>query len=272
MMADNPLGEYSKAKQAAEAKRKADELELWRKWKKTGRPEHLEPLLDAFRPVVMQKVRMWKAPQTSTDPVFEADLTRHLITAFQTYDPNKGASLNTHVHYRLQKSKRYNTKHQNLGYIPAGQSRLITPLNKAHEELSEQFGRAPTFPEIATHLRANGEEEFRNITAKRVETIFKAQRKDVPSSAFESDPTEHFPGFEEQEIAVAAQTLPNIFPGNEGMHVLFNHVFGTNGVKQTTSTSALAKKLGKTDQQISHMKTLMGNVLRKHMGYDGDEE
>jgi len=268
----NPIEEYGKAKGAALVERKDKELEMWRKWKKSGKPEHLEPLLKAYEPVFAQKMRQYRAPYSATPSTFEADLKTHFINALKTYDPSRGAALNTHVDYRLKKSMRYNTRHANLAYIPAGQTRLITPITKAHEELSEQYGRDPTPTEIATHLQANGEEDFRHITAKRVETVMKAQRRSIPSSTFESDPTKDFPGFEEQEIAVAAQTLPQIFPNKPEIHELFHYTFGTNGHQQITSTSRLAKKMGKTDQQISHMKTQMGGVLRKAMGYDSEEE
>ena len=247
-------------------------MELWKRWKKSGKPEHLEPLLQAFEPLVQQKMQFYRAPFSAPKSAFKAELQTHLINAFETYDPSKGAGLNTHVHYRIQKAMRYNAKHQNLAYIPAGQARLITPIKKATEELRELHGRDPTPEELETHLRANGEEDFRDITAKRIETVIKAQRATVPSSHLESDPTSHFPGFEEQQIAVAADILPDIFPNKPEMHDLFHYTFGTGGKPQITSTSQLAKKLGKTDQQISHMKTQMGSVLRKFMGYDREDE
>jgi DNA-directed RNA polymerase specialized sigma subunit len=272
MTEKNPILTHLETKEAARTERKEKEMELWKRWRQTGKPEHLEPLLQAYEPLLSQKMRAWRAPFSAPESAFRGEIQKHLINAFETYDPKKGAALNTHVHYRIQKAMRYNAKHQNLAYIPAGQTKLITPIKRAIEELREEYGRDPTHSEIATHLQMNGEEDFRNITAKRVETVLKAQRTAVPSSHLESDPTAHFPGFEDQQIAVAATILPDIFPGKDDLHKLFNHTFGTNGFQQITSTSQLAKKLGKTDQQISHMKTQMGNALRKHMGLEEDDE
>lgn len=267
----NPLEEHLQSKEAAKTKRREDELELWKRWKKTQKPEHLEPLLKAYEPLLQQKMRSYRAPFAGPESAFKGELQQHFIEALKTYDPSKGAAIGTHVNWRIQKAMRYNNKHQNLAYIPAGQTSLIAPIKRAIEELTEEYGREPSASEIATHLQSSGEEELQRITAKRVETVIKAQRKNVPSSSLEGM-EEHFPNFEESQIAVAAQILPSIFPNKPEFHTLFNHTFGTNEHPQITSTSALAKKMGKTDQQISHMKTQMGNILKQHMGLDSEEE
>jgi DNA-directed RNA polymerase specialized sigma subunit len=271
MTKKNPLIDYEQTKEAAKADRKEKEMELWRRWKQTKKPEHLEPLLQAYEPLIGMKMRAWRAPHAAPESAFKADLQTHLIKAFESYDPSRGASLNTHVHIRLQKSKRYNLKNQNMAYIPAGQASLITPIARAKEELTEQYGREPSSSEIATHLQSFGEKDFGKITAKRVDTVLKAQRRDVPASSLEGL-DEHFPSFEEEQIAVASKVLPDIFPGKEDLHRLFNHTFGTNGFQQIRATSQLAKKMGKTDQQISHMKTQMGGTLKRFMGYDPEDE
>jgi hypothetical protein len=53
---------------------------------------------------------------------------------------------------------------------------------------------------------------------------------------------------------------------------LFHYTFGTNDHPKISSTSELAKKMGKSQSQISRMKTHMGEVLRSHMGFDEDED
>jgi hypothetical protein len=148
----NPVEDYVKEKTAAKEQRKKHELQLWQTWKEQGeQPNHLQPLLKLYEPLLAQKVRLWKAPQVP-ESAFKAELQTHLIKAFQGYDPARGAAINTHVEKRLEKAKRYNNRYQNLAYIPEGQSGMIGSIAKARDVLTDQFGRAPTTDEIADHL------------------------------------------------------------------------------------------------------------------------
>src|SRR5882762_8460110 len=139
-------------KTAEVSARKERDVALWRTWMDQGkRPEHLEPILDAFAPVLHRKLVQWKAPQVST-AAFKAELTRQLIGALEKYDPSRGAALNTHVEIYLQKAKRFNNKYQNTAYIPEGQAAQIGKIDKARDELREELGRDPTHGEIGGRL------------------------------------------------------------------------------------------------------------------------
>jgi DNA-directed RNA polymerase specialized sigma subunit len=256
----NPVAAFLECKTAADAARKERELGLWRTWKESGRaPEHLDPLLRAFAPLLQQKVQQWKAPAVSPG-AFKAELQGQFIHALDTYDPTRGAALGTHVEIHLQKAKRYNNRYQNLAYIPEGQAAYIGRIDKAHDELSEDLGRAPTHDEVAERV---------GLTPARVARIQKARMRDIPASAFESDPTERAALYEEQQLAVAAHILPDLFPGRPDMQKLFNFTFGTNDHPKVTSTTELARRMGRNPSQISRMKTQMGTALRSRMGLGG---
>ena len=265
---NNPVEEYQQSKEAARTARKEHEISLWTTWKNSGeKPEHLEPLLKLYAPIIGSKVRAWRPPAVP-ESAFRAELQAHAIKAFQSFDPIRGVALNTHVEARLPKVLRYGNRYANAAYIPEGQSQFIGRINRAKDELSESLGRDPTHEEIADHL---------GLTPKRVSTIIGAQHADIPMGRSggqeEYDYTagvrapEH--SFEEQQIAVAKNILPQIFPGQPAFHKLFNYTFGTNDHPQIYSTGELAKKMGKSQSQISHMKTRMGLVLQQHMGIEG---
>jgi DNA-directed RNA polymerase specialized sigma subunit len=261
----NPVEDYVKEKTAAKEQRKKHELQLWQTWKEQGeQPNHLQPLLKLYEPLLAQKVRLWKAPQVP-ESAFKAELQTHLIKAFQGYDPARGAAINTHVEKRLEKAKRYNNRYQNLAYIPEGQSGMIGSIAKARDVLTDQFGRAPTTDEIADHL---------SLTPKRLDTILKSVKRDIPMGRSAGAESYDYAaagdrvgrGFEEQQIAVAQHILPTIFPNKPEMHDLFHYTFGTNEYPQVHSTGDLAKRMGKSESQVSRMKTVMGDTLREHMG------
>ena len=262
-----PVDDYFQEKTSAKEQRKKHELDLWHRWKTEGQqPEHLKPLLDLYEPVIATKVRQWKAP-TVPESAFRAELKSHIVKAFDSFDPNRGAALNTHVEARLPKAMRYNNRYQNLQYLPEGQSGQIGKIQKARDQLQEDLGRHPTTDELADHL---------GMTPRRIDTILKGVKRDIPMSrSGGSESYDYAAGgdhtgrqFEEQQIAVAQNVLHDIFPKNPDMHALFHYTFGTSGFPQVHSTGELAKRMGKSESQISRMKTQMGTTLRKHMGLD----
>lgn len=244
----NPVESFLTTKQAALQQKREQELHQLHLWKQTGKPEHLEPLLKSYEPLVAQKLRQFKAPAVN-ESAFRAELQKHLIGAFESYDPSRGAVLSTHVENRLKKAQRYNNKYQNIGYIPEGQSQHIGRINKAQDELTDQFGRPPTHDEIADHI---------GQPVKMVAKVLKAQRRDIPASTFENDPTE-IAMHRDQEVL---SLLPYNLSADEKQ--VFNHIFGQNGFRQISSTNDIAKALGKSPSQVSRLKT---SILKKYDQY-----
>lgn len=276
----SPVDEYFETKEAAKESRKQNELQVWQHWMNNGQQAaHLEPLLKAYEPVFAQKVRQWK-PKMIPESVYNAELQKHAIKAFQSYDPTKGAALNTHVTNFLKKALRFGNLHANMGYLPEGQSAYIGAINKATDILQEELGRPPTPQEIHDHLQQDPDKDYRKLTPERITTIQTNMFRDIPMSrsggvdagydySSAAKPSAH--AFEEQQIAVAQNILPQIFPNKPDLHELFHYTFGTNGYPKISSTGELAKKMGKSQPQISRMKTIMGATLKKHMGLDEDE-
>jgi hypothetical protein len=252
----DPLEALALHKRAAAHARKAHEVALWQRWRDEGqRPEHLEPLLSLYEPVFAQKMRQWKAPAVAPS-AFRADLQTHFIRALERFDPARGAALNTHVEWFLQKSKRYNNRHQNVAYLPEGQAGFIGKIDRATDALTETLGRAPAPSELAEHL---------GLRADRVETIQKGRMRDVPASMLETDPASRAAPFAEQQIALAGALLPQLFPARPDMHALFHHTFGTEDHPVLTSNKDLAATLGKTPAQIARMKNELAAALTKRI-------
>lgn len=248
MAASNPVDDLLLTKEAELKKKREEEIGHLNTWRQSKDPQHLEPLIKSYEPVVAQKVRLWKAPAVP-EAAFRAELQKHLIKSFETFDPNRGAQLPTWVENNLQKAKRYNTKFQNIGYIPEGQARFIGPIQKAQNELAEQFGRDPTADEIGDHI---------GMPVKRVNRIMQSQRRDIPASAFETDPAEMALQRDDEVLSL----LPFNLTHDE--RKVFNHLYGQEGHQQIQSTNDLAKKLGKSPSQISRLRT---SILRKYQDY-----
>lgn len=244
----NPIDSFLQTKEAAMQQKRDWEHQQLGLWKQTQDPQHLQPLIQSYAPVINQKVRQYKAPAVN-EAAFKAELTKHLIGAFESFDPSRGAQLSTHVENRLRKAQRYNAKYQNVAYIPEGQSAHIGKINRATNELTEQFGRAPTHNEIADHL---------SMSPKLVSKVLGSQRRDVRASSFETDPTE-IAMHRDQEVL---DLLPYNLTPEENQ--VFNHVFGREGAAKLDSTNAIAQRLGKSPSQVSRLKT---SILQKYKQY-----
>ncbi len=241
-----------KAKVAAD--RAAGDLKMWQAWNEGGRtPELLQPLMQRYQPLINRKEKEWRAPAVAP-AAFKAELTKHFIGAAQSFDPDRGVAFNTHVQNRIQKAKRFNAKHQNVGYIPEGQARNIGPLQQAHNELTEQFGRAPTAEELGQHL---------GMPTSKVTGLMKAMRKDVPSSSFETDPGA-FGTSREADVVRLIQKRPHEYLSPDEVQT-FNHIFGVNGAKKITDTTTLAATLGHSQPKISRIKTSIAEKIKKNM-------
>lgn len=250
----NPAEDFLEQKTKLAAERAAGDLKLWKDWHEGGRtPDLLQPLMQRYQPLINRKEKEWRAPAVAP-AAFKAELQKHFIGAVQTFDPDRGVALNTHVQNRIQKAKRFNAKHQNIGYIPEGQAKNIGPLQQAQNELTEQFGRAPTPQELGEHL---------DMPTNKVNSLMKALRKDVPSSSFETDPA-GFATSREADVVRLMQKRPHEYLTPDEAQV-FNHIFGANGARKITDTTTLASTLGHSQPKISRLKTSIADKIKKNM-------
>lgn len=247
-MASNPIVEFKKHVDKEAAARKQTELEHLQRWRDSGDPQHLQPLLQAYEPVIAQKVRQWKAPSVP-EAAFRAELKTHVLQAFQTYDPNRGAALNTHVENTMRKAQRYNVRYQNFAHIPEAQVAKIAPITKAQNELTDMLGRPPTNEEIADHI---GE------PLKNVNRVLKAQVADVQSSKFESDPNAAALQRDEEILSL----LPFSLDPEEKQ--VFDYLYGDKKHMKPASMGALAKQLGMNNSRLSRVHS---RILNKYKSY-----
>lgn len=244
----NPVDTFLLEKRSAIQQKREQELKQLNLWQQTKKPEHLEPLIKAYEPLVAQKMRQFKAP-TVNEAAFKAELQKHLIGAFESYNPDRGAMLSTHVENRLKKAQRYNNRFQNFAYIPEGQARYIGKINKATDELTDKFGRPPTHSEIGDHI---------GLPPKQVAKIVGAQRRDIAASSFESDPTEVAMHRDQEVMGLLSF---NLTPDEKKV---FNHISGQEGARKISGTNEIAAAIGKSPSQVSRLRS---SILAKYNQY-----
>jgi hypothetical protein len=245
----NPLDDYLDTKLEKRAERDAKHRELWETWKADPNPHTLQPLLKQFAPVFGAATQKYKAPNVN-DAAFHAEVQKQAIKSLETYDPNRGASLVTHVTNGLKKVQRFNTRVQNLAYIPEDKSRYIGQIDSATDELREELGRDPTHHEVGGIV---------GISGKRVKEIQGLRRADIKGSSFASDPVGHVGSRDQEVVALLRQEL------NGDEQKVYDYIFGQNGMPKIESTGEIARRMGKNPSQISRIKNRIGEAYKKYV-------
>ena len=256
----NPLDDLADSRAKLAAQRREDDHKLWEAWKQQPSEQTMHPLMRRFEPVFKQKVQQYKAPNVSTS-AFKTNLKVHAVNAFQSYDPNRGAALRTHVENSLKRSMRFNAQHQNMAYIPEGQTAFIGGIDRAKDSLQEELGRDPSHGEIASFINARPDllGNKKKMTPAMVGRVEGSRRKDVIASTMEFDPTGTG---SDRNRSVLGLLRPEL---NQDQQQVFDHLYGMNGAPRLQSTSALAKKLNKSPSQISRLKSGIASIYKKHI-------
>lgn len=139
---DNPENSFSNRRQ--------QDLDLFHKWKRTQDPYDLSNLMDQLGPLMTTEVN--RAGGTLPRSAFSAEAKHWTLHALNTYDPDKGAALGTHVHNWLQKVRRQNKKFQNAVRLPENLQDAYKNWNNATVHLRDKLQRDPTDEELADHL------------------------------------------------------------------------------------------------------------------------
>lgn len=221
---------------------KTTDIELWRQWKKTRAPSDLQALLTQMNGILMREVGKW-APSMSRS-YLEGEAKRLAVEAFETYDPNFGAALSTHIASRLVKLSRVVYATQNTARLSETKNLLFHTYHTATHDLRDRHGREATNEELADHL---------GWSPKKLESFQRqSQRKEFVES-------EDHPEVDDAEDHLVDYIYHDLTPLQKQ---IFEHSTGYLG-KQKLSGDALMKQLGITQGQLSYQKTLIVQAVAR---------
>lgn len=221
-------------------KRQQREMQMWTDWKDGGmRPQQLRPLIKSFQPLINSEANRW-APRIRDLPpaAIRAEFTDQFVSALKTYDPGRGAALNTHIRHQLKKAQRFVTTYQNPGRIPENRIYQIRKLQDAETRLDEQYGRAPTALELADEMKQS---------PRQIELLQKEIRRSLPTSQFEADPSVHIPSASKQTLRLLQYDL------NDEERQVFEYLYGMGG-RPRLGPGAIARQLKMSAPKVSRLK------------------
>jgi DNA-directed RNA polymerase specialized sigma subunit len=253
----NPVDSFLDAvggldKQAADdlRQRQKKEFEMWDQWKQGGmQKKQLRPLIKSFRPLINHRANVFSGKVRDIPPAaIKAEFTNQFVQALQTYDPNRGAGLGTHISHQLKKAQRFVTTYQNPGRIPENRIYRIRELQDAEQRLDEKHGRMPTQLELADELK---------WSPKDVGVLQKEVRKARPTGQFESDPSTFVPSRQKEILRLLPYEL------NRDERAVFEYLYGTGG-KPRLGPGAIAKELGMSAPKVSRLKRSIADKYTKY--------
>ena len=226
-----------------------EDLELWNNWKKSPNRTNLQPLLARFNTDIQKRVNMFTGAELPK-PAMVREAKKFAIDAFETYDPKKGASLNTHVYQHLKRLNRYVGDLQNEARIPENRRFKITQFRSVKNELTETLLREPTIAEIADKLIWPMEEVERMEAELRGKTL---------TSVFEGDMITG------EGLRAEHRIVRNIYYElSPQEQLVFEYLLGMGG-KPKLNESQIAKKTGMSVSKISRIKNTIGNKIESYM-------
>jgi RNA polymerase primary sigma factor len=226
---------------AAASERAEQDLALWRAWKRSPTDANLSALLRQVDPLIQRAVNPWAG--SLARPLLEAEGKRLAVKAFESYDPNRGAALGTHVTNWLLKLSRLAYSNQNVARLPENKMLAFHKFHVANAQLADDLGRPPTADELADHLAWSLQhlEDFRkSISHQELLESGGASTERESASLYESEAQDHLVDFIHHDLPPPQK-------------LIFEHLTGYRGA-EVLSNQEIMKRLGLTQGRFSYMK------------------
>lgn len=224
-------------------------IENWHTWRQNPGPETLNPLLKSADQIINHAIT-GQAATGIPRPALEAEARKLAIKAFKTYDPDKGAQLNTHLHNHMKALNRFADKYSQAIRLPEAKARQSEKIFKAAQTLSEQLGRVPTTQELADHT-GMGQQTVAGL--QRYQTHLYSLNE---AEGMMGQPVKDDGG----EIDLMQEMLYHTLPPQH--KIVFQHMIGYNGHQQL-KPGQIAKLLKVSPSRIS--------AIKKEIGKRGEE-
>lgn len=246
----SPIFEFFDFEKEATKVRSQQDFELWEEWVKQGKkPQQMRPLLGQFRGTINSQVNKYRANPNIPQSALRAEFTNRAIEAFDNYDPNRGASLHTHVNWQMMKGRRFVTTYSNVGRIPESRAYKVGEFINTRSDLEDKLGRDPTGHELADKLK---------WPIKQVTSMQQEVRREVPTSVLAADTVADKPSREAEVIRLIQYEL-----SPEELLVM-EHTYGLNG-KSKLRPGDIATKMKVPPSKVSRMKLGIATKMKRYM-------
>ena len=237
-------------KSVSNINKKDMDLELWKQYKQTKSNIVRDKLLARLDGIIQNYVNKWVG--TINRSILYSKAKILAIKSFDTYDPNKGTALATHVTNSLAPLSRVVYTYSNTARLPENITLKVNSYNQAKDYLVNTLGRDPTVDELHQELGWKAKD------INRMESYF---HRDLTESVGEVG-DDFFKSFDDEDISTLSAIYYDLTPNEK---LLFRHTTGFMGGKKMNNTE-LTKLLGISQAQLSYQKTLLTNKVKQITG------
>lgn len=228
------------------ARSKSDD-ELYAAWRRSRAPSDLEALVKALDPLIQAEVN--RRAGTLARGILVIQAKKLAVEAIQSFNPNVGVKISTHVTNQLQKLSRLNYAHKDAARIPEHSQLQYHTVNIATEDFKADTGREPSTEELADKLGWSTKKlELFQKQFSRPELL---ESKDVPGDLFVAET--HDP-----RVNYVYMTL------TPRQQQIFEMTTGYHGAKRE-GNAAIMRKLGITQGVLSYEKTKIRDAFARVM-------
>jgi DNA-directed RNA polymerase sigma subunit (sigma70/sigma32) len=229
---------------------KDTENALWKKWKATGDPSHLNAIITSMDPFLQSYVNKFSSAPIPR-PAIESEARILAAKALQTYDPKRGTQINTHLGHELKHLSRFVLEYQNIGKIPENRGLAISKFQNIRANLTEDLGREPSITELSDNLQWTPAETERMQSELRQDIMFQQGKEEAffDTSFNLSDTDRDLVEFAYYQAAPDEKKV-------------LEYTFGIGGNPKLT-TADIALKLNKTPAEVRAISKKIAEQIHK---------
>jgi DNA-directed RNA polymerase specialized sigma subunit len=227
---------------------------LWKEWKESDEdPDKFRPLYSQFQGLINSKANAWSRNIDLPPAVVNAEFNKQFLYAVRTYDPDKGAALNSWITTNLkQRVNRYLQTYQNPARIietRTGHKKGI--FDNAVATLSDQLDREPNTQELSEYL-GWAESEVGRAQLENRKALY------TSNSPIGMDKATQMPSRESEILTLIKPEL------SRDERLVYDYLIGDGG-KPMLKPGEIAAKFGWNPSKVSHIKNSIANKAKKYM-------
>jgi len=226
------------------------DLSVWQEYKRSPTPSNKKKLLDRFDGIINSQVNKWAGPVSRDVLLNEARLLA--AKAFDTYNPNAGASLATYLTNQLLPLSRIVYTYQNTVRMPENITQKVRTFNLANDSLKLSLGREPTTDELHNEL---------GWAASDITRIRDYNKRDLMESGPAISGDFYMADRNDEDDMILGGIYFELTPEEKK---LFEYTTGYNGAK-VLSNPEIVKNLGISQAQLSYKKVQLRKKIESIM-------
>jgi DNA-directed RNA polymerase specialized sigma subunit len=226
--------------------------EAYQFWAKNRSSENMDRLLRAASPTIGKAISSF----AGGDKSYSGLAKRLAIDAFKTYDPKRGAKLNTHLFIRLKPLQREYTQRSSIFDVPERVQLERFRLEQAEQSLNDELGREPSDDELSDYL---------GLSKRRIAHVRSRSRRQFAEGQMrtpEGEPTQPTTEVSSPEDIWAEYVHHDLDPIDKKILEWKTGMYG----KKVLSTNEIARRLRITPSAVSQRAAKIAMKLENPIG------